>query len=197
MRVLLKEGAEKATATNILILPDFAESVLETLSGEGVLQGGIVAEADNWTAADAISTAVEERATRSVTCKRLIEEVELMALLLSPYEVGSKIKQHVTSRGCILDASEAKRVSGSTLTRGERRQAEEADAHGDYGSLASRLGRLGDARDATVHSLEQLRRRPDARSQDVRAREVQLADYDREMAELRKELRANPSRSSS
>lgn len=72
-----------------------------------------------------------------------------------------------------------------TLTAEERRRAEEADEREEYGSLASRIGRLADARDATAHSLEQLRRRPGARSRDIRAWEEQLRSYDRELAELR------------
>lgn len=75
--------------------------------------------------------------------------------------------------------------SPSTLTPEERRRAEEADERGDYGSLASRIGRLADARDGGARSLEELRRRPEARAQDVRAWEEQLRSYDRELAELR------------
>jgi hypothetical protein len=75
--------------------------------------------------------------------------------------------------------------AGGALTPEERRRAEEADERGEHGSLVSRIGRLADARDAIAQGLEELRRRPGARSSDIRAREEQLRSYDRELAELR------------
>jgi hypothetical protein len=194
IRVLLKEGAERATAQTILsVAPTLRETVLSPLSGGGGVPGGIVAEADIWTVAEAIDTAAEgyPRISAAVRNAR-IEEVEWMAGILAMYEVGSRIVQHLTHSGCSLDATEARRASGPTLTPHERRRYEEADERGDYGSIASRLGRLADARDATAQSLQELRRRPEARATDGRAREEQLWDYDRELADLRSRSLANP-----
>jgi hypothetical protein len=187
IRVLLKDGAERATAETILsVEPTLRETVLAPLSGGGGVPGGIVAEADIWTVAEAIDTAAETfpRISAAVRSAR-IEEVEWLAGILAMYEVGSRIEQHLTHSGCSLDATKAKRVSGPTLTPHERRRYEEAEERGDYGSIASRLGRLADARDATARSLEELRRRPEAHTKDVRAGEGQLWDYDRELADLR------------
>jgi hypothetical protein len=195
MRVLLKHGAERATAETILAVgPSLREAVLTTLFGEGGLPGGVVAEVDSWTVADAIDTVAESHhAPAAAVRSARIEEVEWMAGILAAYELGSELVHHVTRTGCALELPKAKRLSGPTLTPHERRRYDEADQRGDYGSIASCLGRLGDARDATAQSLEELRRRPEARAIDVRARAVQLRDYDRELAELRSRSLANPS----
>jgi hypothetical protein len=195
MRVLLKAGARRATAETILTVePTLRETMLTTLSGEGVLAGGVVGETDHWTVAGAIDTAAENHHAPSAAVRNAKAiEVEWMAGILAAYELGSEVVQHLTHSGCVIDLSKAKRHSGPTLTPHERRRYDEADARGDYGSLASCLGRLGDARDATAQNLEELRRRPEARATDVRAREVQLRDYDRELAELRSRSLANPS----
>jgi hypothetical protein len=196
MRVLLKEGAEQATATSILAVdPELRETTLTTLSGEGV-KGGIVAEVDNQALVEIIDAVVEECAARGATAKRLIKEVAWMARVVSPYEVGSRVVRHITHDGCVIDKRQAKRAMPySSLTPEERRSAEEADERGDHGSLASRLGRLGDARDATAQRLEEMRR-PEVRPVDRRLLYTQLDSYDRELVELRGELLAN-SRSSS
>lgn len=195
MRVLLKAGAERAKADTILAVePPLRETMLTTLSGEGVLAGGIVAEADHWTVAEAIDTAAENHhAPFAAVRNARTKEVEWMAGILAAYELGSEVVQHLTHSGCVIDFSKAKRLSGPTLTPHERRRYEEADERGEYGSIACWLGRLGDARDATAQSLEELRRRPEARVTHIRAREVQLRDYDRELADLRRRSLANPS----
>ena len=111
MKVLLKEGAEKATAASILVLPQLIETTLETLSGEAVSDGGIVAEADYAVVGAAINTGAKERAAQSITAKTLLKEVKWMAKALGEYEIGSKIGLHITGRGCALDDSEAKRIN--------------------------------------------------------------------------------------
>lgn len=194
MRVLLKKGAERATAETILAAgPSLRQTVLTTLTGEGGVSGGIVAEADHWTVAEAIDT-VAERHHAPAAVVRIVrtEEVEWMAGILAPYELGSELVQHITHSGCVLELPKSKRLSGPALTPHERRRYEEAEERGDYGSIASSLGRLADARDATARSLEELRRRPEAHTKDVRAREAQLWDYDRELADLRSRSLANP-----
>lgn len=195
MRVLLKKGAERATAETILAVgPSLRETVLTTLSGEGGLPGGVVAEVDSWTVADAIDAVAERhRAPTAAIRSARIEEVEWMAGILAAYELGTEVDHYVTRSGCALEISESGRLSGPILTPHERRRYEEADERGDYGSIACCLGRLGDARDATAQSLEELRRRPEARATDVRALKVQLYDYDRELADLRRRSFANPS----
>jgi GNAT superfamily N-acetyltransferase len=71
------------------------------------------------------------------------------------------------------------------LSDQERSDARAADEGGEFCSLDSRIGRLADARDAAVTSLAELRARPDARPQDIRAWEVQLASYESELVDLR------------
>jgi len=110
MRVLLKEGADKATAAGILVLPQEIETTFETLSGEGVPGGGVVAEADYSTVAQAVNAGARDRAAQTITPKMLLKQVEWMARALSPYEIGSKIGLHITGHGWALDASEAKRI---------------------------------------------------------------------------------------
>lgn len=111
MRVLLKEGADEATAATILVLPQLIETTLETLSGEAVSDGGIVAEAEYEVIADAINTGARSRDAQSISPKRLLKEVEWIARAISPYEIGSKIGLRVTASGCALDDSLAKRTN--------------------------------------------------------------------------------------
>jgi hypothetical protein len=110
MRVLLREGAERATAATILVLPQEVETTFETLSGEAVLNGGIVAEADYAAVADAANTGAKDRAAQTVTAKALLKQVEWMARALSPYEIDSKIGLRIIRHGWALDDSEAKRI---------------------------------------------------------------------------------------
>lgn len=112
MRVLLKEGARRATAASILVLPKLIETTLETLSGEADSNGGIVAEAESAVVADAISTAVKDRAAPTITPRKLLKEVEWMAKALGPYEIGSEIGLHFNGCGCELDDSQARRIDG-------------------------------------------------------------------------------------
>jgi hypothetical protein len=107
MRVLLKEGAEKPTAAGILVLPQ----EIETVSGEGVRDGGIVADADYSTVVQAVTSGAKDRAAQSVTPKGLFKLVEWMARALSAYEIGSKIGLHITGHGWALDDSEAKPIN--------------------------------------------------------------------------------------
>ncbi|HEY2333624.1 MAG TPA: hypothetical protein VGH58_01280 [Solirubrobacterales bacterium] len=110
MRVLLKEGAEKATAASILVLPQEIETTFGTLSGEAVPEGGIVAQADYSTVARAVATGAKDRAAQSATPEELFKQAVWMARVLSSYEVGSKIGLQIIGRGWALDASEAKRI---------------------------------------------------------------------------------------
>jgi hypothetical protein len=111
MRVLLKEGAERATAASILVLPKEVETTFVTLSGEGVPRGGIVAEADYWIVVDAVNTAAKGRAAQTITAKKLLKQVKWMNRALCPYETGSKIGLHILSHGWTLDVSEAKPIN--------------------------------------------------------------------------------------
>jgi hypothetical protein len=111
MRVLLKEGAAQATSATILVLPQLAETTLETLSGEAVLDGGVIAEARDAAVIASISAAVKERVAASITAKKLLKEVEWMSKALAPFESGSKIGLEHTGRGCALDTSAAKRIN--------------------------------------------------------------------------------------
>lgn len=191
MRVLLKEGAEQASPATILVVdPDLTETVLATLfGGEGTRGGGIVDEVDNATLAGLIVSSVEELAAQGMAVRpmpTIIGEVAWMACVLAPFEIGSRIVQHITQDGCVLDKTQARRTDPiSSITPEERRSAEQAGARGEYGCLASRLGRLGDARDAAGRTVEELRQRPDSRAVDVYERERGLHSYDRGLTELR------------
>ena len=110
MRVLLREGAEKATAAVILVLAQETETTFETLSGEAIPGGGIVAEADYSTLAQAVDAGARDRAAQGATSTTLLKQVEWMARALSPYEIGSKIGLHILRHGWALDDSEAKRI---------------------------------------------------------------------------------------
>jgi hypothetical protein len=110
MRVLLKDRAEKATATSILVLSQEIETTFETLSGEAVPDGGIVAEADYSAVAHAVNAGAKDRATQAITPKALLKQVEWMARALSPYELGSRIGLRIVGHGWALDDSEAKRI---------------------------------------------------------------------------------------
>ena len=193
MRVLLKEGAEQATAETIVVVePNLNEASFETLSGVGVLDGGTVVEVENSALADLIEAVVEKRAARGITAKRLIKEVAWMARVVSPYEVGSRVVQHITHNGCVIDKRQATRAMPySSLTLEERGNATLADEREDYGSLARRLGRLGGARDATAQRLEEMERSPKVRPVDRWPLEKQLDSYDRELVKLRGELLAS------
>jgi hypothetical protein len=193
MRVLLKEGAELATVETILVVdPDLRETMLETLAGEAVRPGGFVAEVHPWTVGDAIYDAVYEGRPFGHAVDRTIEEVAWMAGRLAPYEAGSEIVQHLTRGGCVLEFSNAKRLGGRACILHERLRAEEADEREDYGSVESKLGRRGYARDHAAHCLEALRKRPDAKPEDIRRWRAEIEDYDRRIAELRSHLIANP-----
>lgn len=186
MRVLLQEGAEHATPATIMVVePSLTETMLGTLSGGRATRGGgIVGEVEITTLADLIVSAVEGLAAQGRAVRpmpTIIGEVAWMARVLAPFEVGSRIVQYITHEGCELDDSKARRTDPhSCITPEERRSAEQADAEGDYGSLASRLGRLGDARDAEARAAV-----------DAYERERGLRVYDRELTELRAALLAD------
>lgn len=121
MRVLLKEGAEKATAATIIVLPQEVETTFATLAGEAVPEGGIVGEADYSAVALAVGTGAKHHATQTATSKELLEQAVWMARILSSYEVGSKIGLHIIGHGWALDTSEAKRINRAEgLAEGDR-----------------------------------------------------------------------------
>jgi hypothetical protein len=117
------------------------------------------------------------------------EHRRLTFLAGSHFRSGEGALNHVSS-GWTLDYELAddqeEQAHAATLTREERRRAEEADARGDFASIDSEIGRLADARDATAQALEELRRRPCARGRDIRGFESQLRAYDAELVELRR-----------
>ncbi len=108
MKVLLREGAKKATATTILILPRLGGSTLETLAGKAVPHG-IVAEADDKAVLDAVNAC--NRTDEFITGRELYKAATWMYKALGEYEDGSKIGLRVTGRGNALNDSEAKRVN--------------------------------------------------------------------------------------
>ncbi len=110
MKVLLKEGAENATATSILVLAQEIETTFVTLSGEAVPDGGIVAETDYPTVAQAVNTGASNHPAQSVTPRTLLKQVEWMAKALSPYEIGSEMGLHIVGHGWALDDSKATRI---------------------------------------------------------------------------------------
>jgi hypothetical protein len=119
MRVLLKEGAEKATAATILVLPELGGSAFETLSGEDVPRG-VTAVADETTLAAAIKAGVKKRGKDYVDAKVLVKGIRWMDKALADYEQGSKIGLDVTGSGYALDDSEATRVNRvEGLTEGD------------------------------------------------------------------------------
>jgi hypothetical protein len=109
MRVLLKEGADTATADSILVLPQVTRAMLETLSGEAVAKG-VVAEVNSATLSSALRAGAVARQDQFVTAKVLQEDVRWLTRALARYEVGSKISLKTTSRGFALDDSEATQV---------------------------------------------------------------------------------------
>ncbi len=110
MRVLLKRDVNQVSADGILVLPSRGvETVLESLSGEAVSEGGVVAEANRDAVLDAINAAVGIRDVASVTRLGLLQDVEALADSLEPYAIGSWIGLHITGLGSVLDDSHAVR----------------------------------------------------------------------------------------
>jgi hypothetical protein len=121
MRVLLKDGAEKATAATIIVIPQEIETTFVTLAGEAVPEGGIVSEADYSTVALAVDTGAKHHSTQTATSNELFEQAVWMARILSAYEVGSRIGLHIIGRGWALDTLEAKRIDRAEgLAEGDR-----------------------------------------------------------------------------
>jgi hypothetical protein len=119
MRVLLKEGAEKATAATILVLPQLEGSAFETLSGEDVPRG-VVAAADEKTLSAAIKAGVEKRGNDYVDTKALVKGIQWMDKALADYEQSSKIGLDVSKRGYALEDSEATPINRAEgLTEGD------------------------------------------------------------------------------
>jgi hypothetical protein len=117
MKVLLKEGAKKATATTILILPRLDGKTLETLAGKAVPHG-IVAEADDKAVLDAVNAC--DRTEQFISGRDLYKAARWMYKALGEYENGSKMSLEQTDRGNTLDDSEAKRINRvEGLTKGD------------------------------------------------------------------------------
>ncbi len=120
MKVLLKHGADKATAATVLILPQLIDDALETLSGESAPYG-IVAETDEAALVDALNAGARARGHHVLTARALRKEAQWMSKALAGYEVGSKIGLIVKGGGAFrLDDSEAIRVNRAEgLTKGD------------------------------------------------------------------------------
>jgi hypothetical protein len=122
MKVLLKDGADKATAATVLIIPQRINDALETLSGEAAPHG-IVAEADEAVVIDALNAAAKtkKRADQYLTAKDLRKETQWMAKALAEFEVGSKIGLILKGGGSFrLDTSRAKKINRAEgLTKGD------------------------------------------------------------------------------
>ena len=111
MKVLLKDGAEEATATSVLIVPRRIDDAFETLSGEAVPHG-FVAEADEGPLRAAINAGARERGDQFLTAKDLQKETQWMSKALAELEVGSKIGLTDKGGGTLtLDVSEAKKIN--------------------------------------------------------------------------------------
>lgn len=111
MKVLLKDAAEEATATSVLIIPRRIDDAFETLSGEAVPHG-FVAEADEGPLIDAINAGARERGDQFLTAKDLQKETQWMSKALAELEVGSKIGLMDKGGGTLtLDVSEAKKIN--------------------------------------------------------------------------------------
>ena len=120
MKVLLKEGADEATAASVLIMPRLSDDALETLSGE-MIPYGIVAEADEAALVDALNAGARARGHHLLTARALRKETQWMSKALAGYEVGSKIGLRVKGTGALsLDDSEAKLINRAEgLTKGD------------------------------------------------------------------------------
>jgi hypothetical protein len=107
MRVLLKEGATKATKTTILVLPQLAGDEFETLSGKKASRG-IVAEADPKEVVKAVGAAVKQREDPYLNSKDLLKDLRWLNKALAEYEAGSRIGLKTKGGSYVLDESEAK-----------------------------------------------------------------------------------------
>jgi hypothetical protein len=107
MRVLLKEGATKATETTILVLPQLDGAEFETLSGKKVPRG-IVAEADPKEVTAAVGIGAKKRGNPYVTAKELFKDLRWLNKALAAYEEGSPIGLKTQGGTYVLDESEAK-----------------------------------------------------------------------------------------
>jgi hypothetical protein len=121
MRVLLMEGAERATAETILVLPGFVETVwaplLPSVHYRGVCPEGCIAGVGVGVVARAIATACDHRHP-IVSSARLFNELSWMHRKLRPYVIGSRIRLEVTSFGCALDCSKAVFTTEAYARRG-------------------------------------------------------------------------------
>jgi len=122
MRVLLKEGADRAIAETILTLPcGFAETVWGPLLPADGYQGideAYVADVGVPLVARAIRAAVHRRTRPGPTTHELYEEVRFTARLIKPYVIGSRILLRVDSHGCDLDCSKAVLTTAAQNRRG-------------------------------------------------------------------------------
>lgn len=109
MRVLLTEGAERAIAETILVLPGFVETVWTPLLAADTYRDcteGFVAEVGVPVVVRAIRTAARHWHPGTASARRF-KEVRWMHRVLRPYVIGSRIRLEITDRGCILDCSKA------------------------------------------------------------------------------------------
>lgn len=137
MKVLLHDGATKATAQTMIVIALEVEAVLCTLAGRPV-RLGIVAEADG--------TDVQTAVAAALPGERTWDEVTWMARALGSWEVGSRIGLNIFPRGWALDTSEAIRVEramglrkGDTVIIGPPADEEIMNARGRVISMTGDL----------------------------------------------------------
>jgi hypothetical protein len=111
MRVLLLEGADRAIAETILVLPcTFMETVwgplLWTERYEPVDEA-YVADLTMPVLARAVRAAADVRGRRGPSRSELWRYARFTAALLGSYVIGSRVRLHVDAHGCALDFSEA------------------------------------------------------------------------------------------
>jgi hypothetical protein len=100
MRVLLKEGADGATADTIFVmaLRGYPDPWWRGLAGPANTERAVVAEAVDAVVAEAISRAVRE-ADFPGTPRQMFKDVKWMARTLARCPIGSKIQMHLTPSG--------------------------------------------------------------------------------------------------
>jgi hypothetical protein len=123
MRVLLKEGTDRAIAETILVLPcTFTETVWGALlPGEGYerIEEAYVADVTVPVIARAVRASVARRRRRGPSAHELYEYVRFTAALITPYVIGSRIRLHVDRYyGCELDCSKAVFTTAAMKRRG-------------------------------------------------------------------------------
>jgi hypothetical protein len=123
MRVLLREGADRAIAETILVLPcTFMETVWgPLLEGEAHerIDEAYVADVTVPVIARAVRAAIAGRRRPGPSAHELYRYVRFTTRLIEPYVIGSRIRMHVdTYYGCELDCSQAVLTTEAARTRG-------------------------------------------------------------------------------